>query len=217
VRTATPPRLAGVRKKRTSYKTVGPPLRSKGIFAPWPPAGRTAGIASWINMPGCNATGLSPPAAKRKCRRLFPRHDQSILEWTLVCPACNLHRVTAAATIGKQPRRLRRGRRMANPCGYSSIQTALPPPRGGLRSLSAGAGCLATKSRALSELLSCARQTPTAPAEVGWCFPRARPRRRNWPRANAPVPRDLPPQTCRRNGGSPAGDRRSRAGAGYSG
>jgi hypothetical protein len=30
----------------------------------------------------------------------------------------------------------------------------LPPPRGGLRSLSVGAGCIATKSRALSELLS---------------------------------------------------------------
>jgi hypothetical protein len=29
-----------------------------------------------------------------------------------------------------------------------------PPPRGGLRSLSVGADCLATKSRALSELLS---------------------------------------------------------------
>jgi hypothetical protein len=28
----------------------------------------------------------------------------------------------------------------------------LPPPRGGLRSLSVGAGCIATKSRALSEL-----------------------------------------------------------------
>jgi hypothetical protein len=30
----------------------------------------------------------------------------------------------------------------------------LPPPRGGLRSLSVGAVCHATKSRALSELLS---------------------------------------------------------------
>jgi hypothetical protein len=29
-----------------------------------------------------------------------------------------------------------------------------PPPRGGLRSLSVGADCLATESRALSELLS---------------------------------------------------------------
>jgi hypothetical protein len=29
-----------------------------------------------------------------------------------------------------------------------------PPPRGGLRSLSVGEGCLATESRALSELLS---------------------------------------------------------------
>jgi hypothetical protein len=31
---------------------------------------------------------------------------------------------------------------------------AFPPPRGGLRSLSVAADCLATKSRALSELLS---------------------------------------------------------------
>jgi hypothetical protein len=30
----------------------------------------------------------------------------------------------------------------------------LPQPRGGLRSLSVGAGCIATKSRALSELFS---------------------------------------------------------------
>jgi hypothetical protein len=30
----------------------------------------------------------------------------------------------------------------------------LPPPRGGLRSLSVGVGCIATKSRALSELFS---------------------------------------------------------------
>ena len=38
----------------------------------------------------------------------------------------------------------------------------LPPPRGGLRSLSAGADCIATESRAPSELLSQARQTPSA-------------------------------------------------------
>jgi hypothetical protein len=30
----------------------------------------------------------------------------------------------------------------------------LPPPRGGLRSLSVGAGCIAMKSRTLSELFS---------------------------------------------------------------
>jgi hypothetical protein len=36
----------------------------------------------------------------------------------------------------------------------------LPPPRGGLGSLSVGADCIAPKSRALSELFSQARQTP---------------------------------------------------------
>jgi hypothetical protein len=35
-----------------------------------------------------------------------------------------------------------------------------PSPRGGLRSLSVGAVCLTTESRALSERLSQARQTP---------------------------------------------------------
>jgi hypothetical protein len=41
----------------------------------------------------------------------------------------------------------------------SALQTPdfpfdFPPPRGGLRSLSIGADCIATESRALSELLS---------------------------------------------------------------
>jgi hypothetical protein len=36
-----------------------------------------------------------------------------------------------------------------------------PPPCGGLRSLAVEAGCTATKSRTLSELLSQARQTPS--------------------------------------------------------
>jgi hypothetical protein len=37
----------------------------------------------------------------------------------------------------------------------------IPPQRGGLGSLSVGADCLATESRALSELLFQARQTPS--------------------------------------------------------
>jgi hypothetical protein len=36
----------------------------------------------------------------------------------------------------------------------SDFSFDLPPPRGGITSLSVGAGCIATKSRALSELLS---------------------------------------------------------------
>jgi hypothetical protein len=39
-----------------------------------------------------------------------------------------------------------------------------PPPRGGLRSLSVGADCLATKSRAHSGILSQARRTPSSSA-----------------------------------------------------
>jgi hypothetical protein len=76
---------------------------------------------------------------------------------------------------------------------------ALPPPRGGLRSLSVGADYIATESRALSELLSQARQTPSDRART-WSRPPGRPIRSalnelapNEQAPNGPAPPDAIP------------------------